>query len=140
MGTFKVQLFEAFRRVEEAVEAVNSLTNKIRQEIGEEQQAPATTLKLDLFSDGLALEKLRDDLLRSKARYEEQKASIQTAIEEVLVRLHQLENEHDSIEEKYRRVQEIYQDLFEDTNVTGEAIAADRAYRNSDRALGGNYR
>lgn len=133
MGTLRTQLLEAFRRVEEAVQAVNSLTNGIRQEIGEEQQAPATTPRVEFFYDGLTLDKLRDDLLRSRARYEEQKASIQTAIEEVLVRLHQLENEHDSIEEKYRRIQEIYRDLFEDSNGTSEAIETNRTYL---RALG----
>lgn len=138
MGIFKEQLFEAFRRVEEAVQAVNSLTDRIRQEIGGEQSAPAAALRVNLYSDGLALERLREDLLRSRARCEEKKASIQTDIEEVLARLHQLENEYDSIEEKYRRIQEIYRDLFEDTNGTGGTVETDRAYRNSDRALGGN--
>ncbi len=129
MGTLRAQFSEAFRRLEEALDAIYSLTERIREEIGGETSVPAIRSKEELlarlFPEGLPTERLRGELERSRARYQEKKASVQAEIEEVLAKLHQLEAEYDSIEKKCQRIEEIYQDLFGETNAevsAGEAL------------------
>lgn len=77
MVALSTEFADAFRRVEEAMRAIHSLTERIRLEIGQEQSALPFKSREDLFSklfpEGLPLDRLkdtpkRDDSTKDKRR------------------------------------------------------------------------
>lgn len=139
MGTFRAQLSETLRKLEEALDAIYYLTDRIREEIGEETSVPAPRPKEELlsrlFPEGLPTERLKGELERNRAKYEESKTRIRAEIEEVLAKLHRLEAEYDGVEKRCRRIEEIYQDLYGDMEGARVRIEADKAYRDAERVL-----
>ncbi len=64
MVALSTEFADAFRRVEEAMRTIHSLTERIRREIGQEQSALPFKSREDLFSrlfpEGLPLDRLKD--------------------------------------------------------------------------------